>query len=92
MKNVLKTLDKRALIPSRLKMQQQHQQQMELFKICFRSGMTTLIFSKEKMDDIMTESKLLEESGLLIKQIRKAMKNEAKEHKSGFVRNLLTGK
>ena len=65
---------------------------------------TTLIISNEEMNDIMKIIKSLEESGLLIKDVNKTIKNEAKKQKSGFpsmllgtlsaslLGNLLTGK
>ena len=45
------------------------------------SHMTTLIISNEEMNDIIKIVKSFEESGLLIKGISKAIKNEAKEQK-----------
>ena len=39
------------------------------------SGTTTLIISNEKMNDIMEIIKSLEEYGLLIKSVSKAIKN-----------------
>ena len=41
------------------------------------------------MNDILKIVKSLEESGLLIKGIRKTIKNEAKEQKGGFLGILL---
>ena len=41
------------------------------------------------MEDIMKIAKSLEKSGLLIKGIREAIKNEAKEQKGGFLRMFL---
>ena len=55
----------------------------------FRSGFTTLIISNEEMNDIMKIVKSLEDSGLLIKEVNKAIKNEAKEQKGGFMGILL---
>ena len=55
----------------------------------FGSGMTTLIISNEKMSYIMKIIKSLEESGLLIKGVSEASKNEAKEQKGGFLSVLL---
>ena len=49
-------------------------------KRIFRSGMATLVISKE-MNDIMKIVKSLEESGLLIKEVKETIKNEAKEQK-----------
>ena len=42
------------------------------------SGTTALIILNEEMEDIMKIVKLLEESGLLIKEISETIKNEAK--------------
>ena len=53
------------------------------------SGTTALIMSNEEMEDIMKIVKSLEESGLLIKEISEAIKNEAKEQKGGFLSMLL---
>ena len=53
------------------------------------SGMTTLIISNEEMNDIMKIIQPLEESGLLIKGISEAIKNEGKEQKGGFLGMLL---
>ena len=58
-------------------------------KKIFVSGTTTLMISKEDMEDIMKIVKSLEESGLLIICITKAIKNEAKEQKGGFFEVLL---
>ena len=66
-------------------------------KIMFGSGhpsdlaplMTPLINPNQKMNDIMKIVKFLEESGLIIKDVRKKIKNEAKEQKGGFLRVLL---
>ena len=43
-----------------------------------------LIISNEEMNDIMKIVKSLEESGLLIKDVSKAIKNEAKNKKEDF--------
>ena len=70
----------------------------------FGSGNTTLIISKEEMNDIIKIVKSLEESVFIMKVISKTIKNEAKEQKGRFLgmllgtlyasllRNLLTGK
>ena len=50
----------------------------------YGSGSTVLIITNKEMKDIMKIIKLLEESGLLIKEISEAIKNEAKEQKRGF--------
>ena len=51
--------------------------------------MTTLIISNGEMNDIIKIVKSLEESGLFIKGVNEAVKNEAKEQKGGFLRMLL---
>ena len=60
--------------------------------------------SNEEVNDIMTIAKVLEDSNILIKGITKAIENETKEQKGGFLgmllgtlgasllRNMLTGK
>ena len=70
----------------------------------FRSGNTELIVSYEELNDIMKIVKSLEEFGLLIRGLRKTIKNESKEQKRQFLgmllgtldasllQNLLTGK
>ena len=47
------------------------------------SGITTLIISNEETNDIMKIVNSLEESGLLIKDVSKTIKNEAKEKNRG---------
>ena len=49
----------------------------------------TLIIPNDKMNDIMKIAKLLEESGLLIKEVSETIKNEAKEQKDWFLSMLL---
>ena len=49
----------------------------------------TLIISNKEMNDIMKIVKSLEEIVLLINLVRKAIKNEAKEQKGGFLGMLL---
>ena len=62
---------------------------------------TALIISNEEMNDIMKIVNSLEESTLLIKDVLKTIKNEAKEQKGGFLsmslgasllQNLITGR
>ena len=55
----------------------------------FGSGVTTLIISNEERNDIMKIVKSLEESGLLIKDVCQAIKNEAKKQKGRFLGMLL---
>ena len=53
------------------------------------SGTTTLIISNEEMNDIMKIVQALEDSNILLKGVTKAIKNEAKEQKSGCLSMLL---
>ena len=55
----------------------------------FGSGTIISIISNEEMNNIMKTEKFLEESGLLIKGVSKAIKNEAEEQKGGFLGMLL---
>ena len=61
---------------------------MELFKKYFGLG-TTLIIFDEEVNDIMKILKSLKDSGLLIKRVRKTIKNEEKEQKQRFLGMLL---
>ena len=54
-----------------------------IHKKMFGSGTTSLIISNEEMNDIMKIVKSLKESGLLIKAVSQAIKNEAKTKKEG---------
>ena len=77
---------------------------LELTAAASATDFATLIISNEEMNDVMKIVKSHEESGLLIKGVSEAIKNEAKEQKGGFVSillgtlgasllgNLLTGK
>ena len=72
-----------------------------IHKKMLESGLTTLIISKEQMEDI---KKIVKDSGLLIKSLSELIKNGAKLQKGGFLSmslgtlgaswfgNLLTGK
>ena len=60
-----------------------------IHKKMFGSGSTKLIISNEEIEDIMRKVKSLKESGLLIKYISEAIKNERKEQKVGFLQILL---
>ena len=55
----------------------------------FGSGFITLIISNEEMNHIMKIVKSLEDTGLLIEGVTKAIKNKAKEQKGGFLAILL---
>ena len=52
-------------------------------KKTFGSGMTTIIISNKNVDDIMKIVNFLEDSGLLIKDVSKTIKTEAKEKIGG---------
>ena len=82
MKNVLTSLAKIVLIPLQL---------TAAVSVTdpFGLSMTAVIISIKKMDDIMKTVKYLEESGLIINDISKTIKNKAKEQKGGFFGMLL---
>ena len=86
MKSVLTTLAKRVLIPLELAAGTSAADAAIRNKI-YGSGTTALITSHEEMEDIMVKS--IEESGLLIKEIRETIENEAKEQKGRFLAMLL---
>ena len=50
----------------------------------FRSGNMTLIIFSEEMNEVIKIIKPLEVSGLIIKDVSKTIKNEAKEKKESF--------
>ena len=54
-------------------------------KKIYGSGMTALIVSNEKMKDVMEIVKMLEESGLLIKDVSETVENGKKEQKGRFL-------
>ena len=90
--NVLKPLAKSILIPLGLPAAASATN-AAIHKKMFGSGRpsnlalcnTILIISNEEMNDIMKIVTSLEESGLLIKDISKTIKNEAKEQKGRFL-------
>ena len=102
-RNVLKQLAKRVLIPLGLTAAASVTDAAIHSKM-IGSDATTLIISNEEMNDIMKIVTSLEKSGLLIKSVSQTIKNEAKEQKGGFLGmilgtiganlsgNLLTGK
>ena len=53
------------------------------------SGTTTLIISNEEMNDIMKIVQALEDSNILLKGVKKAIKTQTKERKGGFLSMLL---
>ena len=56
-----------------------------IHKKIFGSGVTTLTISSEEMIDIMKIIKSLEESGLLIKDVSKTIKNKSEEQIGWFL-------
>ena len=54
------------------------------------SGTTSLIISKEEMNDIMKIVHALEDSNVLLKGVNKTIKNETKEQNGGFLSILLS--
>ena len=52
-------------------------------------GTATLIISNEEINDIMKNVQALEDSNILLKGVTKAIKNETKEQKGGFLSMLL---
>ena len=52
-------------------------------KKTFGSGMTTIIISNKNVDDIMKIVNSFEDSGLLIKDVSKTIKTEAKAKRGG---------
>ena len=91
MKNVLKPLAKSVLIPLRLTAASSATD-AAIHKKMFRIGcppdlawhIATLKILNKEMNEIMKTFKSPEESGLLIKDVSKTIKNEAKELKGGF--------
>ena len=53
------------------------------------SGTTTLIISNKEMNDIMEIVRALEDSNILLKEVTKTIKSEAKEQKGRFLSMLL---
>ena len=89
MTNILKPLAKSVLIPLGLTAAAAATDAAIQKKI-FESGMTTLIISNDKMDNVKCQIVTsLEGAGLLIKGVSKKMKNEAKEQKDWFLGMLL---
>ena len=82
MKNKLKSLAKRVLIPLRLTAAAGTGATIQTR--IFGLDMITLIISTEEMDDIMKIVKYLEDAGLLIKGVSKTIQNETKNKKVDF--------
>ena len=58
-------------------------------KILGSGNTTTLILSNDEIEDIIKIVKSLEDSGLLLNGVKKAVQNEVKEQKGGFCSMLL---
>ena len=58
-------------------------------KKTYGSGLTTLIISNEKMNEIMEIIQALEDSNILLKGATKTIKNDINEQKGGFLGMLL---
>ena len=78
MKNALKPLTKSVLIPLWLSVATAGKY-VTIWKKTYGSGTTALIISNEEVEDIIKIVKSLAESGLLIKEIRETIKNQANE-------------
>ena len=93
-KNVIKPLPKRALIPLGLTAAASVAD-AGIHKKILGSGHnnnnnnTTLIISNNEMEDILKIVKALEDSGLLLKGVPETIQKEVKEQKGGFISMLL---
>ena len=76
--NVLKPLPKSVLIPLVLTAAASTATDATTHKKMFGSGMTMVMISNQEMNVILKIVKSPEESGLLIKDVSKTVKNEAK--------------
>ena len=84
MKNVIKSLAKSVLIPSRLTAAASAADEKIL-----GSATTTLIISNDEMEDIMKTVRYFEDSHLCSKGIIETIQNEVEEGKGGFLSTLL---
>ena len=87
-KNIIKPLAKSDLIPLGLAAAASAAD-ARIHKKILGSGTTTLIISNEEMNDIMKIVQALEDSNILLKGVTKAIQNEVKEQKGGFLSMLL---
>ena len=83
-RNLLKRLAKYVLVPLGLT-EAASATDAVIQKKIIGSGMVTLEFSNENLNDIIEIIKSLEKSGLLIKGISETVENEVKEQKGGFL-------
>ena len=87
-KNVIKPLAKSVLIPLGLTAAASAAD-TGIHKKISGCGTTALIISNEEMNDTMKIVQALEDSNILLKGVTKAIKNETKEQKGGFLSMLL---
>ena len=87
-KNVIKPLAERVLIPLELTAAASGAD-TGIHKKILGSGITTLIISNEKMNDIMKIVQALEDSNVLLTGVTKTIENETKKQKRGFSSMLL---
>ena len=83
-KNVIKPLAKRVLIPLGLTASASAAD-VGIHKKILGSGNTTLIISNNEMEDIIKIVKSHEDSGSLLKGVTETVQNEVKEKKGGFL-------
>ena len=88
-KNVIKPLAKSILIPLGLTAAASAADAGIHKKILGSGNMATLIISNNEKEDIIKIVKSLEDSGLLLKGVRKTIQNEAKEQRGQFLSMLL---
>ena len=88
MKNVLKPLAKRVLIPLGLTAAASAAD-TGIHKKILSSGTTSLIILIEEMEEIMKKIKSLKDSVFLLKGVSETIQNEAKEQKGGLLGMLL---
>ena len=89
MKNVIKPLAKRILIPLGLTAAASAAGAGIQKKKNLGSGTTTLIISNDEMKDVIKIVKFLEDSGWLLKGVSETVQNEAKKQKRWFLSMIL---
>ena len=90
MKSAIKPLAKSVLVPLGLTAGASAADARIHKKILGSGHNTTLIISKDEMEDTLKIVKSLEDSGILLNGVSETIKNEAKEQKGGF-RSVLLG-
>ena len=87
LKNVVKSLAQSVFLP--LGSTAASTTDVTIHKKISRSGVATLIFSNEEMNDIMKLVKILEIPALLIKGVYEAIKNRSKKTKRSIFLNVI---